>query len=85
MELLGQMAGFKLIHVPYKGVAPAVVALIGGEVDATIASPPGVMAQVKAGRARGIAVSSAERRCSCRSVMLSTGWGAATTRAIPKG
>ena len=61
MELLGQMAGFKLIHVPYKGIAPAVVGLIGGEVDATIASSPGVMAQVKAGRARGIAVSSAER------------------------
>src|SRR6185436_17734257 len=61
MELLGQTAGFKLIHVPYKGIAPAVVALIGGEVDATIASSPGVMAQVKVGRARAIAVSSAER------------------------
>ncbi|HZM47815.1 MAG TPA: tripartite tricarboxylate transporter substrate binding protein [Burkholderiales bacterium] len=61
MELLGQMAGFKMIHVPYKGIAPAVVGLIGGDVDVTIASSPGVMTQVKAGRARGIAVSSAER------------------------
>src|SRR5262249_18451354 len=61
MELLGQMAGFKLTHVPYKGIAPAVVGLIGGDVDATIASSPGVMTQVKAGRARAIAVSSAER------------------------
>ena len=33
MELLGQMAGFKMIHVPYKGIAPAVVGLIGGDVD----------------------------------------------------
>src|SRR5262249_53172491 len=61
MELLGQTAGFRLIHVPYKGIAPAVVGLIGGDVDATIASSPGVMTQVRAGRARAIAVSSAER------------------------
>ena len=61
MELLGQMAGFRMIHVPYKGIAPAVVGLIGGDVDATIASSPGVMTQVRAGRARAIAVSSAER------------------------
>jgi tripartite-type tricarboxylate transporter receptor subunit TctC len=49
MELLGQMAGFKMIHVPYKGIAPAVVGLIGGDVDVTIASSPGVMTQVRAG------------------------------------
>src|SRR5262249_5668045 len=61
MELLGQMAGFRMVHVPYKGIAPAVVGLIGGDVDATIASSPGVMTQVRAGRARAIAVSSAER------------------------
>jgi len=61
MELLGQMAGFKMVHVPYKGIAPAVVGLIGGDVDVTIASSPGVMTQVRAGRARAIAVSSAER------------------------
>lgn len=60
MELLGQMAGIKLIHVPYKGIAPAVVGLISGDVDVTIASSPGVMTQVKAGKARAIAVSSAK-------------------------
>jgi tripartite-type tricarboxylate transporter receptor subunit TctC len=49
-----------MIHVPYKGIAPAVVGLISGEIDAILASSPGVMAQVKAGRARAIAVSSAE-------------------------
>ncbi len=59
-ELFGQMAGIKMIHVPYKGIAPAVVSLISGEIDAILASSPGVMAQVKAGRARAIAVSSAE-------------------------
>jgi tripartite-type tricarboxylate transporter receptor subunit TctC len=60
MELLGQTAGFKLTHVPYKGIAPAVVGLISGEIDCIIASSPAVMAQVRAGKARAIAVSSAK-------------------------
>ena len=58
-ELFAQMAGVKVIHVPYKGIAPAVVGLVSGEIDFVLASSPGVMAQVKAGRARAIAVSSA--------------------------
>lgn len=58
MELLSQAAGIKLTHVPYKGIAPGVVGLISGEVDAIIASSPAVMAQVKAGKARALGVSS---------------------------
>jgi tripartite-type tricarboxylate transporter receptor subunit TctC len=60
MELFSQAAGIKMTHIPYKGIAPGVVALISGEVDAIIASSPAVMAQVKAGKARAIAVSSAK-------------------------
>jgi len=59
-ELFGQLAGIRMTHIPYKGIAPAVVGLISGEIDAILASSPGVMSQVKAGRARAIAVSSAE-------------------------
>lgn len=58
MELLAQAAGIKLTHVPYKGIAPGVVGLVSGEVDAIIASSPAVMAQVKAGKARALGVSS---------------------------
>jgi tripartite-type tricarboxylate transporter receptor subunit TctC len=60
MELLSQAAGIKMTHVPYKGIAPAVTALVSGEVDAIIASSPAVMAQVKAGKARALGVSSAK-------------------------
>jgi tripartite-type tricarboxylate transporter receptor subunit TctC len=60
MEMFAKAAGIKMTHIPYKGIAPGVVALIGGEVDAIIASSPAVMTQVKAGKARAIAVSSAK-------------------------
>ena len=60
MELFSQAAKIKMTHVPYKGIAPAVIALVSGEVDAIIASSPAVMSQVKAGKARAIAVSSAK-------------------------
>lgn len=59
-ELFAQMANVKMVHIPYKGIAPAVVGLVSGEVDFVLASSPGVMAQVKAGRTRAIAVTSAQ-------------------------
>lgn len=61
MEFFSYLADIKMTHIAYKGIAPAVMALISGEVDCAIASAPGVMTQVKAGRARAIAVSSDER------------------------
>jgi tripartite-type tricarboxylate transporter receptor subunit TctC len=60
MEMFARAAGIKMTHIPYKGIAPGVIALVSGEVDAIIASSPAVMAQVKAGKARAIAVSSAK-------------------------
>jgi tripartite-type tricarboxylate transporter receptor subunit TctC len=58
MELFAQAAGIKMTHVPYKGIAPGVIALVSGEVESIIASSPAVMAQVKAGKARALGVSS---------------------------
>ena len=54
-ELLNSQANIKLVHVPYKGVAPATVDAIAGHVQMTIASIPVVIENVRAGRLRMIA------------------------------
>jgi tripartite-type tricarboxylate transporter receptor subunit TctC len=51
-------AGVRLVHIPYKGVADAAVALVSGEVDLLLASASAIQGQVKSGRLRALAVSS---------------------------
>jgi tripartite-type tricarboxylate transporter receptor subunit TctC len=60
MELLKSMAGIDLTGIRYKGTAPAVTALAGGEVQLTIADPGVVNPHVKQGRLKALAVTSAE-------------------------
>lgn len=59
-ELLGDAAGIRMTHVPYKGMNPAVTDVIAGNVDVLIASAPSIYAQVKGGRVRALGVTSAE-------------------------
>ncbi len=60
-ELLNRSAGVKMVHVPYKGAAPALVDLLGGHVFTYFSGMPPAMPHVRAGKLRGLAVSSAKR------------------------
>ena len=60
-ELLKLMTGIDIVHVPYKGSAPAQTALISGEVDISFENFLIVIPQIKAGRLRPIAMTGAQR------------------------
>jgi len=60
-ELFASTAGIDIRHVPYKGSAPALADLLGGHVDLMTSSVSSAVAQIKAGKARGLAVSTARR------------------------
>jgi tripartite-type tricarboxylate transporter receptor subunit TctC len=61
MELLKFMTGISLAHIPYKGGAPSVTALIGGEVQLCFATLSTALPHVKSARLRALAVSTAKR------------------------
>lgn len=61
MELFKYMTGTKMTHIPFKGVGPAVTALIAGEIDLSFASVASTQAFVKAGRLRPLAISTPKR------------------------
>jgi tripartite-type tricarboxylate transporter receptor subunit TctC len=60
-ELLNHMAGLDMVHVPYKGGAPAASALLGGEVSMYIDTPTGSLGMIKSGKVKVLAVASKTR------------------------
>jgi tripartite-type tricarboxylate transporter receptor subunit TctC len=55
MEMLKASAGFRMVHIPYTGAGPAVLALLGGQVDALASGPASIVSHIKAGKLRALA------------------------------
>ena len=60
-ELFNTSAGVSIVHVPYKGIAPAVVDLLGGQVQLAMSAFPTALPHVRSGKLRALAVTSAKR------------------------
>jgi tripartite-type tricarboxylate transporter receptor subunit TctC len=60
-ELFKMMTGVEMVHVPFSGNSPALTALLGGQVEVSIASLPSSIEFIRTGKLRGLAVTSAKR------------------------
>src|SRR6185436_5947222 len=60
-ELLKQTAGIDLVHVPFKGTAPALIALMAGDIQLLADTPSSLMPHVRAGKIKALAMFSARR------------------------
>ena len=60
-ELFKSMTGTRMLHIPYKGGGPSVIGLVSGEAAVGFTTTPSCITQLKAGRLRGLAVSTAQR------------------------
>jgi len=60
-ELLASMAGVKLLHVPFRGDAASITALMAGDIPLIVAPPTAALPQIKAGKLRALAVTGPER------------------------
>lgn len=60
-ELFKDMTGIKMLHIPYKGGGPSVIGLVAGEAMVGFTTTPSCIFQIKAGRLRGLAVSTTKR------------------------
>lgn len=61
-ELFKMMAGLEILHVPYRGVTPALTDLLGGQVQVLFTNPALLLPHITAGRLRALAITSASRQ-----------------------
>ena len=66
--MFGKGAGVQLLHVPYKGAAPAITDLIGGSLDSVFSSIPSLVSHIQSGRVRALAVTSNKRSAALPNV-----------------
>ena len=95
VELLKLMAGIDIVHVPYKGAAIAMADVISGHLELMTGNLPGPLPQIKAGKLRGLAVTSAQRNARAPDVPtvaeqgvpgfdVSSWYGICTQAGVPK-
>jgi tripartite-type tricarboxylate transporter receptor subunit TctC len=86
-ELFKMMTGVNLLHVPYRGGAPAVTDLLGGQLQVIFDPMPESIEHVRAGKLRALAVTTVERSESlpdvCRATIPALGWGSACPGTRP--
>lgn len=63
-ELLKSMAGIDILHIPYKGSPPAIAGLLGGEVSMMFANVADIGSQIRSGKVKALAVTTAKRASS---------------------
>jgi len=63
-ELFNRMAGIRLVHVPYKGAAPALADVMSGQVQIIFPALPTTLSQIRSGRLRALGVTSTRRAAS---------------------
>lgn len=76
-ELFKAVAGIDSLHVPYKGSGPSIADLIGGQIQYTFDSPGAVLAHVRGGKLKAIAVTGAQRLPNANTIpaMAESGYG----------
>ena len=93
--LFASMAGINIVHVPYKGIGPAMTDLIGGHVQLVITSFPSAFSHVKVGRLKALATAGATRTAFAPEIptVAESGvpgyqaelwWGLATSAKVPE-
>jgi tripartite-type tricarboxylate transporter receptor subunit TctC len=60
-ELFKSMAGVDMVHIPYKGAAPSLIDLLGGQISVMFDSVPGVLQHIRSGKLRALGVTSLKR------------------------
>jgi tripartite-type tricarboxylate transporter receptor subunit TctC len=81
LELFQSAAGVRFLHVPYRGAAPALTDLLGGQVQALFADAPVLLAQIKGGKLKPLGAASASRNAALADVPTLAEQGFADTSA----